>query len=581
MINQYIIDNDGIVYIGIKNVDNRFCYYISAIQRLHSSPTLTEALQNNQSSEKFLRYRIILKPIEIYSRVRVDNKYKINNVQEIYNELETELINTTNNLSEKLQHGGNPDHVLISLFLPAIYNVFGLEITKKVIHELYINPNRLNFLLYDNSRIHDFELTKDSSLNNELYTGFSELQKTLKNEPLKGGNAPFNFKISTMSIMFKDVYGQQSNYNGHALNIVKGTNDEGSKDLYIIDDSVGISPFQIYLERHADRIGYWEIKDATDELLQELQKYKGINIDKRLHRDVINITSSNSNLIGGDSLDDSEDESIKRYKEEIVNDCSWCPFISVKDVRENVDDENKQTIYGVIGGNMNLNSNAVANSSKQVDFSDTSGNDSSDTSRNEEQKSDSSDTSRNNSSDTSRNEEQKSDSSDTSRNNSSDTSGNVKNLQNNSIEPNKIESKPSKSIWETISEKYNNSPLNKYLTYAIVVLIVIIIIMLIVRRNNVKKNRKKIETYVNKIKDTRQKNVNLASQIIKAREVMEKPKKEVELILKAGQKDLSNNKFEMPTSKDKTEFFHPKIAFLQKYQSPINRYSGYNFSFKN
>ena len=532
MINQYIIDNDGIVYIGIKNVDNRFCYYISAIQRLHSSTTLTQSLQNIQNNSKFERYRIILKPLEIYSKIRIDNKYKINNVQEVYNELETELINTTNNLSDKLQHGGNPDHVLISLFLPAIYNVFGLNVVKNVIHELYINPNRLNFLLYDNSRIHDFELTKDNTLNDELYNGFGELQKALKNEPLEGGNTPFNFKISTMSIMFKDMYGQQSKYNGHALNIVKGTNDEGINDLYIIDDSVGISPFQIYLERHANRIGYWEIKDATDELLQELQGYKGIDIDKRLHRDVLNVRSnSNSSLNGGDSFEneneDFDDENIKQYKEEIVNDCNWCPFVSVKDISEN--SRNKQEIYGVIGGsieNLNQNSNKNLNVNENLN-----------------------------------------------QNSNKNVNSNVN--ENSNENENKRKSFKFKQY---IIDNYN-TPLNKYLFYTIIILLITIIISLIVRRKNVKKNRKKIETYVNKIKDIRQKNINLATQIIKTKEIIEKPKKEVAMILKAGQKD-SENKFEMPVSRDKNEFFHPKIPILLKYQSPLNRYSGYNFSFK-
>ena len=539
MINQYIIDSDGIVYIGIKNIDNRFCYYISAIQRLHSSPTLTQSFQNIQNNSKFEKYRIILKPLEIYSKIRIDNKYKINNVQEVYNELETELINTTNNLSDKLQHGGNPDHVLISLFLPAIYNVFGLNVVKNVIHELYINPNRLNFLLYDNLRIHDFELTKDNTLNNELYNGFSELQKALKNEPLEGGNTPFNFKISTMSIMFKDMYGQQSKYNGHALNIIKGTNDEGTKDLYIIDDSVGISPFQIYLERHANRIGYWEIKDATDKLLQELQGYKGIDIDKRLHRDVLNIrsNSNNSNLNGGDAENEnSEDEdskNIKKYKEEIVNDCNWCPFVSVKDVNEN--SKNKQEIYGVIGGsveNINENVNLNVNLDKNENVND-----------------------------------------------DKNLNLNLNEDKNVNLNEDLNENKSKLSKFKQYIINNYNIPLNKYLFYTIIILLITIIISLIVRRKNVKKNRKKIETYVNKIKDVRQKNINLATQIIKPKEIIEKPKKEVAMILKAGQKD-SENKFEMPVSRDKNEFFHPKIPILSKYQSPLNRYSGYNFAFK-
>ena len=544
MINQYIIDNNGTVYIGIKNVDNRFCYYISAIQRLHSSPTLTNALQKFQKDIQDSKYRIILKPLEIYSRIKIDKKYNINNIQEIYNQLETELITTTNNLSEKLQHGGNPDHVLITLFLPTIYNVFGLDVLKSVIHELYINPNRLNFLLYDNSRIHDFELTKDNSLNNELYKGFCELQKALKNEPLKiKNNEQFDFIISTMSIMFKDMYGQQSNYNGHALNIIKGVNDEGKEDLYIIDDSVGISPFQIFLDRHRDRIGYWEIKDATDKLLQQIGGFNGISIDKRLHRDVLNVVNENNqnNLNGGNS---EENEKLNKYTEEIVNDCSWCPFVSVKDNWEKPG--NKQEIYGIVGGRINSDSENSVNTenTNTINISNTTNTNSTNTENilNTE-----------NSANITKNTE---------------NSANItKNTNSENSETNNIPLK---------IKIYNQfqSPLNKYLSMAIIVLIVIIIILLIVRYKKVKRNRKRIETYVNKIKDTRKKNIELATQLIKKRQEIEQPKKEVAAILQANNKKPN---FEMPITRNKTDFFHPKIPL---YQSPISRYSNINFNFK-
>ena len=537
MINQYVKDNQGTVYIGIKNVDNRFCYYISAIQRLHSSATLSQALQSfnggaSSNSDKYSKYRIILKPLEIYSRINVDPKYKINNIQEIYNELETELITTTNNLSDKLQHGGNPDHVLIALFLPAIYNVFGLDVVKKVIHELYINPNRLNFLLYDNSRIHDFELTNDTSLNNELYNGFGELQKALKNEPLNNSNSKFDFRISTMSIMFKDMYGQQSKYNGHAINLVKGVNDEGVADLYIIDDSVGISAFKIYLDRHENRIGYWEVKDATDELLQELTKNDKIDIDKRLHRDVINIKNSN-NLSGGysDSDSDSEDESIKRYKEEIVNECSWCPFVSVKDTKEG---KYNQEIYGVIGGSLS-GSEKISRNADSDDKCDKC--DKCEDKKHEDHED---------------HEDHK------------DHEDHEDKFKGGADE---IKDKTPLKI-----KLYNEfqKPMNKYLSYTIGILIIVIIITLIIRRRNIQKTKKKIETYITKIKDTRKKNIELATQIVKTRQQIEKPKKEVELILKAGQKQ----KYEMPSSRQKTDFFQPKMPF---HQLPIGRFNGFHF----
>jgi len=524
MINQYVIDSRNVVYIGIKNVDNRFCYYIAAIQRLHSSQSLSQALKSIPDP----KYVIILKPLEIYSRIRIDPKYHINNTQEIYNQLETQLITTTNNLSDKLQHGGNPDHVLITLFLPAIYKMYGLTIAKNVIHELYINPNRLNFLLYDNARIHDFELTKNDTLNKELEASFEELQKALRNEPLSNGK--FEFRVSTMSIMFKDIYGSQSNYNGHAINLVKGVNDEGRPDLYVIDDSVGISPLQIFLDRHKNRIGYWEIKDATDELLQEIGRIPEIDIDKRLHRDVLNVKSS-PGMSGGDVNSEKlneESDAIKKYEEEIVNECAWSPFVSVRDVKLGPKSE-RQEIYGIIGGTINSNSNSQFQSSMEGGASHDSQNSSEE--KMEEPSSDS-----------------------------------IQTLDqtDDSLKEN----------WRArLTREYHEFTINKYLTFAIIGLIIIIIITLTSRRKKTEKTRKRIETYIEKIKDTRKKNAELAVSIYKAKQVMEQPKKEVAAILHSGNKEAT-----ISPLKSKEPFVSKFGMLKNQFSSPLSRHMNYSFS---
>ena len=42
--NDYVVDRNGTIYIGLHNYYNSFCYYISSIQCLHSSKKLNTIL---------------------------------------------------------------------------------------------------------------------------------------------------------------------------------------------------------------------------------------------------------------------------------------------------------------------------------------------------------------------------------------------------------------------------------------------------------------------------------------------------------------------------------------------------------
>lgn len=341
LLNQYIIDRQGTVYIGIKNIDNRFCYYISALQRLHSSPTLTRLLQNEPCRQE--QPINLLNPLKMYAKITTDN------VQEVFDMMRTELQNTLPHLSENLQYGGNPDHILIVLMLPVIQIAYGIDVVRRVMQELYVNPNRLKFLLYDDTRLHNFDITTDPHANQMLKKSFGEIQTALQHDILQPSSA-FQFNVSTMSIMFKDSTGMRSKYNGHAVNIILGQNEHHDFGLYILDDSVGISSFTDFLQNHRERIGYWELKDSTDEVLQMIEQVPGINVDKRLHRDVINIAEVSGVMSGGHNESQNtirpKDDS---YVEEVVNACEWYPFTAVKDRVVN-ETAPVQEIYGDLGG---------------------------------------------------------------------------------------------------------------------------------------------------------------------------------------------------------------------------------------
>lgn len=465
-INQYIIDTNGTMYIGLFNIDNRFCYYISALQRLHSSKTLNKILQsslniitNPNDLQRINPEHLLLLPLRIYADI--DNK-NLDKVKQIHDNIANVLSITVKMFNDNMQHGGNPDHVLMSLMIPTLHIYLkNPETLKQIVSELYINPNRLNHLLYSKGREYDFKITNNENYNKALYNAFNEVAKIFENVGIKSDKL-FNFNCSTMAIMFKDETGLNSTYNGHAINLVYGSSDTSqAPNLYIIDDSVGISAFQNFIERHRNRIGYFEIKDATDKILQLIKNVNGVDIDKRLHRDVINV---NGSVLSGGS---------NSKHEEIVNECNWYPFVEVKDVPDE-NAESSQEIYGEIGAKIeNVNYGNIN------DINDFNNNDSNF-----------------NQSIINENTNQNFDQS------VINTNQNInQNMLGGDVVPLRIK------ILNQMKTK-----LNKYISIAIIISIIIIIIIMVIRYNTVKNYNSKIESYKKKTDKISKDNEKLKSK---------------------------------------------------------------------
>lgn len=472
-INQYVKDMQGTIYIGLFNVENRFCYYISALQRLHSSPTLNRLLKNSNLNEAYIR-DLLLQPLKIYADIN------LNNFKQIHDSVANCLSKTIQKFKDTMQSGGQPDHVLICLMLPTIYLLMNNNktddiegILKQIVKELYINPNRLNHLLYSLNRENDFNITIDDNYNRSLKNAHTTISKIFENIGIQDDNK-FKFNCSTMSIMFKDETGKTSKYNGHAVNVVYGSSDTANAPkLYVIDDSVGISSFDNFIDRHRNRIGYVEIKDATDETLKLIKSTNGVDVDKRLHRDVINVNSSG--MIGGN---------IEKH-EEIVSECNWYPSVEVKDVNV-MEGGNTQEIFGEIGAKINVNESKdfEAGNAEPFETFEVGGVEGVDTAKAEGVE---------------------------------------------GVEP------KAEDVTKVVEPKKILNKLNKILICVIVIIIVIIIIILIIRFNIVKKHKlkiesfnKKIETMTNKNEKLKVKARGLVKEITNKKEEMPTPKKEIQ-----------------------------------------------------
>ena len=151
----YIVDCEDNIYIGIKNFYNSFCYYITAIQRLHSSKTLKNNLEimfkikKNDNS-------IITDEIEtskkIFSILITYDKINKSNFKEITEEIikyKDEVILPMFN--ESMKKGGDPQLILSRLFLPIIFHYTTQEIFIDILKELNFSKVHFSDTLYRNN----------------------------------------------------------------------------------------------------------------------------------------------------------------------------------------------------------------------------------------------------------------------------------------------------------------------------------------------------------------------------------------------------------------------------------------------
>ena len=331
---QSLRDRNQTVYIGLYNTCNSFCYYISAIQRLHSSTTLNQRLlgiqlDNINQTETLNNYNtqlnlldLIISPLFYYSKLTNLNQTNYNQFKETHELIKNKIEELIGYFDVSMLNGGNPDDVLVTFLIPVLYLKFNdLSLIKQIIREINFNPSRLAKLLYSYNNRYSFKVLRDNELNHRIESSYKSLVKQLDvNNLYKDYSIQFN--ISTIAIYLQDVNGNDSKYAGHAINLVYGYFDNESLDLYVIDDSVMIIPLKTYIQTHIDRIKYFEIQDATDEVLQLISKYCEVN--KRLHRDIIKpiqsklksnsvnlVDKPNSmNLIGGNSTLDNSNSTL-------------------------------------------------------------------------------------------------------------------------------------------------------------------------------------------------------------------------------------------------------------------------------
>lgn len=337
----YIIDKNNTPYIGLNNHKNSFCHYIVVLQRLHSSQTLTKEIDNYFSNNNYSQIisqlkQIIdnpenclefinnsLKPLYEYSKLKPINTTQTvvttdktidtsNPEYQVYNNIKQQLENFFQKyVSSNGYNGYISKYNLIYFFIPIIYLLFKNSF-QQIINELQVHSS--NFVI-NSSTVFDILMT-DSFFNSpynkytyELFNYFinnSNEWKSLQN-------------ISNFIITYIDVYPNAESTGGHALNLIKGKDN----NYYIIDDQNYISPLEEYYKQRVTNLYQLAIYDIStndlskiNQILQSKTENNDVAFLARTSRYVLNfshkfnIQNYISNSLSGGLILEEIDKSI-------------------------------------------------------------------------------------------------------------------------------------------------------------------------------------------------------------------------------------------------------------------------------
>ena len=290
-INSIITDINGTKYIGIHNYKNSYCYYLTAIHRLHGSKTFNDNLDlifKNGEKEEIKIFKIF----DIYNELQYSQsdgvREKIYNSMKQYEKIIDECLN------EKLNNGGDPYDILRFLFFPIIFHYYGEELFQEILVEINFN------LIHLKNTEYNIEIFKRNELNQKLLVYYEKILEFKNSSKIIQYNKPFC--NTTIAVYFNDSYKNGiSKSGGHAITMVLGKDNK----LYIIDDDKNIMEINNYFNCFLKNINKLEIKDINDEIKNKLTSIGSIYVDQKIYRTII---TPNVNLTGGEEKKTSEEQ---------------------------------------------------------------------------------------------------------------------------------------------------------------------------------------------------------------------------------------------------------------------------------
>lgn len=251
--NDVLVSINQTKHIALHNYNNEFCYHISCLQRLQSSPTLNKVLKRvHNINDKYVNDTLY--PSIVYANLTY------NNVYDVYGKLKQWYTSYVNEyVGRGGLHGYMPLVLLTTILLPCVHAVCTKDEFIKVLEELNVERGDFNDISYV---IHDI-FTSSAYLQPQHQQHAEELYMNML-EDLPDEISRSNFCCTTL-----EVYPERNNQTvGHAVTLI-----QASDGTYkVIDDNVLIVDFVDYYIKHHERLYKIDIRDISSETFCELNE---------------------------------------------------------------------------------------------------------------------------------------------------------------------------------------------------------------------------------------------------------------------------------------------------------------------
>ena len=280
---EYIRTANNTYHVSVYNYENKFCYWVSILQRLHTSTTLNNLVINDSSIDDNNENinSLLMLPVKIYASMSIMSTttndetndelitggINAENILKVY----TQLKNYFNNFIPKYVHqnaqnGYIPHFLLIYFYCPIIHKLYPQDFVK-IINEIHINKN--DFDVSPTVAV-DIITTANPFIINKFHqqavNQYQEMMKTMTN--IKSISL-VPFVSATL-----EVFPNKDHTGGHAITLIYGNSnlEPNINTYYIIDDQRTIAKFADYYRDRNERIYEISIRNINDAIAAELNK---------------------------------------------------------------------------------------------------------------------------------------------------------------------------------------------------------------------------------------------------------------------------------------------------------------------
>jgi hypothetical protein len=264
-----IVSYNNTLHIAIFNYENHFCYHITEVQKLHSSPKLNSILKNKYSNLNNIPdinvslVEYLLYPNIIYSKITnenesIDKTYKL--INEYYKDLD-------NNVTNCAKSGYAPNVLLTTILLPAIAQIVdGRDNFITIIGELSYNISYLDIVdnAVENNITTDDGFLRDKKFKSILLDNFKKM-KDWKISLSDFKSPPQNAVACSVLEVFP-IPNQTTN--GHAINLFYTIDNK-----FLIVDSISIvDNVKKYINERIQGINRIIIRHVSSEYVDKINK---------------------------------------------------------------------------------------------------------------------------------------------------------------------------------------------------------------------------------------------------------------------------------------------------------------------